>query len=182
MNDLVFAVDPGSIRSGWAVLDRHEQLLAGGLLLPDKIHIDSEFRINSMCQDLWQLLDEWRPNAIVIEYGSGKINIRRHHGQGSGMQIHGVSIGALWREAVAWWRALPAEQQLETKVILITENKWTRGVRKEERAAAIAAMFPKYNPAKDPGYDLADAVGLASWYQREHLLRAAELIKAQDKK
>lgn len=179
MNDVVFAIDPGSLKTGWAVLDGHEQLLAGGLILPDKIHIDSEFRIASMCRDLWDLLDEWQPKVILIEYGSGKINLRRHHGGGSGMQVHGISIGSFWREAVAWQRALPAEQQLETKVILITENRWTRGVRKEERAAAVAAMFPKYNSAKDPGYDVADAVGLACFYQRERLLRASELVQSK---
>lgn len=182
MNDVVFSLDPGSLKAGWAVLDSHEQLLAGGLILPNKIHIDSEFRIAQMCQDLWQLLDEWQPKVIILEYGSGKINPRRHHGGGSGMQVHGISIGSFWREAIGWRRALPAEQQLEVKVVLIVENRWTRGVRKEERAAAVAAMFPKYNPVKDPGYDLADAIGLASWYQRERLLRAAELVKAQDKK
>lgn len=182
MNDVIFALDPGSIRSGWAVLDGHEQLLAGGLILPNKIHIDSEFRIAQMCQDLWQLLDEWRPNAVVIEYGSGKINPRRHHGGGSGMQVHGISIGSFWRECIAWRRALSAEEQLEAKVILITENRWSRGISKKARAEAIAAMFPQYKIERDPSLDLADAIGLAVFYQRENLLRAAELVKAQDKK
>lgn len=176
MNDLIFAIDPGSLKTGWAVLNSHEQLLAGGLILPDKIHIDSEFRIASMCRELWRLLDEWQPKILVIEYGSGKINPRRHHGKGSGLQVHGISIGSLWREAIGWKRSMPVEQQLEVKIVLVKENDWTRGVPKRERAVAIAGMFSEYNTADDPSLDLADAIGLAVFYQREQTVRLAECL------
>lgn len=169
---LIFAIDPGSVRSGWALMRPGERLIKAGLLLPDKQTAPSEFRIAAMCHGLWQLLNLWLPRIILIEYGSGKVNPRRHHGQGSGLQVHGISVGALWREVVAWISWQPVENQINTEVVLVKENDWARGVTKRERAAAVAAMFPEYKMADDPGHDIADAVGLAVWYLRENKLRS----------
>lgn len=182
MNDVIFAIDPGSKKTGWAVMGAREKLIQAGLLLPDKQSTAPEFRIHRMCEDLRNLLDEMQPAVIVIEFTSGKVGRKRHHGGGAGLAIHGAATGALWRECLAWRRALPAEQQLEVKVELILENTWCRSITKKKRIDAVSAAFPQYDPEKDRGGDVADAIGLASWYQREHLLRAAELVKAQDKK
>lgn len=169
--DLVFSLDPSSTRTGWSIMQAPEQLVRFGLLLPDNPRAASEVRISNMCSGLWDLLNYWQPKTILLEYGSGKVNPRRHHGGGSGLQIHGISIGAIWREILAWLRYQPPEDQIRTKVHPIRENQWARSVRKEDRAVAIAAMFPEYNQADDPGLDVADAIGLAVWFLRENKVR-----------
>lgn len=170
-NDLIFSLDPGSVCTGWAVMRPPERLIRAGLLLPEKRTAPSEFRVAAMCHSLWQLLNLWLPRIILIEYGSGKVNPRRHHGQGSGLQVHGISVGALWREVVAWIRWQPVENQIGTKIHLIRENDWTRQVPKADRIDAIASAYQGYKAADDTGGDIADAIGLNIFYQRERAVR-----------
>jgi len=182
LNDVIFSIDPGSIRSGWCVMKPPEELVRFGLLLPERQKSSSEVRINDICLGLWPLLDFWRPGVVLVEWTSGRLNRKRHSGSGQGLGVHGAATGALYREAVAWLRWQPAKNQLETKVVLIKENDWSRGIPKRNRAIAVAAMFTQYKIEDDQGGDIADAVGLAIFYLRENLLRAAELVGAQDKK
>lgn len=154
-----------------------EELVRAGLLLPDRQTASSESRIGEMCRGLWDLLNLWLPGTILIEWTSGKIGRKRHHGGGAGLAIHGIVTGALWRECLAWLRWQPPENQIGTKVHLIRENEWTRGVPKRERATAIAAMFTEYKMADDSGLDIADAIGLAVRYLREQKVRLAECLE-----
>jgi len=137
----------------------------------------SEFRINTMCSDLWQLLKKHQPTTVLVEWTSGRLNCRRHRGEGQGLAVHGAATGALWREALAWRRSLPAEQRIGVKVIVVRENDWTNGVPKSDRSTAIASMFPEYKIEQDAGGDIADAIGLACWYLKEQLVRLAECLK-----
>ena len=179
MDDIVFSLDPGSIRSGWALMKPPEQIIKAGLLLPDKQTALSEFRIGAMCHSLWQLLNLWMPKTILLEWTSGKIGKRHGSGGGAGLAIHGAATGALWREVLAWLSWQPPENQIGTNVILVRENDWTRGVPKKERAVAIACMFQEYKPEQDPGGDIADAIGLAAWWMREHRIRLVEAVGAR---
>lgn len=167
MNDLIFSLDPGSIKTGWAVMKAPEQLLQAGVLLPDKQAAGSDFRIHRICEDLRLLLAEWQPAVILIEWISGKVNPRRHHGKGAGLAVHGAATAAIWREALAWRRSFPAEEQIGVKVVLIPENTWTRGVNKKDRQIAIADMFPEYQIDQDRSGDISDSIGLSLWYQQE---------------
>lgn len=171
MNDIVFSLDPGSVRTGWALMKPPEELMQAGLLLPDKQTDPSETRIGDMCHGLWQLLNFYLPGTIVIEWTSGKVGERHGSGGGAGLAVHGAAIGALWRECIAWFRYQPPENQLKTKVILVKENVWTRGVPKKVRVEAIAAMFSEYKIENDKGFDIADAIGLTVWYLRERAVR-----------
>jgi len=177
MNDIVFAIDPGSIKTGWAVLESPDRLIEAGLLLPDKRAAAAEFRIDSMCQDLLQLLDKHRPETILIEWTSGHVGHKRHHGGGAGLAIYGISVGALWREVINWRRSLPTNDGIEVEIILVPENKWTRSVPKVDRQAAIADIFPEYQIKQDTGGDIADALGLAIWYLRRKIINLVEAIK-----
>lgn len=172
--DLVLALDPGSVQSGWAALDCSERICEAGILSPDIVKAESQFRIARMCEDLLQLLAEWEPGTIVIEWTSGKVGRRRHKGQGAGLAVHGAATGALWQAAESWRRSLPAEQQSETQIVLVNENTWTNGVPKPDRLAGIAAVFPQYDVRQDPRGDIGDAIGLALWYLRENRLHQAE--------
>jgi len=177
MNDLIFSIDPGSIRSGFAVVNRSQRLIEAGVLEGDKRTAGAEFRINDQCKDLWHLLDKHRPKTILIEWCSGKINHRRHKGTGQGLQIHGVATGALWCEIIAWRRTLPAEDAIQVNINLIPENTWTRQVPKRDRQIAIASMFQEYSIERDLGGDIADALGLAVWFLRHQLVKLAEYVK-----
>jgi len=178
MNDkLILSIDPGSLRTGWALMRKPEQLVKAGLLLPDKQAAPSELRIDAMCRGLWTLLNYWQPKTILIEWTSGKVGKRHGSGGGAGLAVHGAATGALYRECVAWLRWQPPQNQLETKVQVVRENVWTRGVPKKERAAAVAATFREYKPEQDPGGDIADAIGISIFYMREQRVRLARNVK-----
>jgi Holliday junction resolvasome RuvABC endonuclease subunit len=167
--NLIFSVDPSSTRTGWALMNRDERLLQAGVMLPDKIRSEPQFRIGRMCEDLRQLLTEFEPDHIVIEITSGKVGLRRHTGLGAGLAIYGMSIGALWREAEGWLRSLPVNKK--GRIHLVLENDWTGGVTKQERVAEVANVFSQYKIKDDPGGDIADAIGLAVWFIRENKMR-----------
>ena len=174
MDDLIFTLDPGSLRTGFACLTMEGQLREAGLLLPDKREAASEFRIGAMCGDLRELLEKWGPAVVVIEWTSGKVNTSRHKGAGAGLAVHGAATGALWRECEAWRRSLPAAMQGRTMIELVRENQWARGTPKAARQAAVAQEFPQYNPADDPGMDISDALALDRWWLRERAVRMLE--------
>ena len=115
MKDLIFSLDPGSKKTGWALMRAPERLIRAGLLLPDKQKNPSELRIAAMCRSLWDLLNHWQPRDIVIEWTSGKVQ-RRHKGGGAGLAVHGAATGAIWREVVAWLRYQLPENPSNTKV------------------------------------------------------------------
>lgn len=177
MSDIFFSLDPGSIRTGWALMRPGEKLIRAGLLLPDKKTAPSEFRIAAMCSSLWQLLNLWLPETILLEWTSGKISRRHGAGGGAGMAVLGAATGAIWRECVAWHRWQPIKNQLEIEIILIRENTWTRQVPKADRIDAVASAYPEYKAVDDPGGDIADAIGINVFYQRERAVRLAECLK-----
>ena len=167
MNGPIFAIDPSSTRTGWAVIQPPERLLQAGLLLPSKTRAASEFRIETMCQDLRDLLDEWQPTVVVIEWTSGKVNVKRHGGAGAGLAVYGIAIGALWQTAVVWAES----RESPAHVRCVDENQWTCGTSKRRRMAAAQCQFPEYHNAVDPGGDIADAIGLASWLLKERRVK-----------
>jgi len=174
MNEnLVFSLDPGSICSGWAVMDRNERLIEAGVLTPGKTGLASQIRIARMCEDLLQLLSEWQPGVVIVEWTSGKVVRSRHKGHGAGLAVHGAATGALWQAAESWRRSLPAGQQSETQILLITENLWTNGMPKGDRLAGIAAVFTRYNSKQDRTGDIGDAIGLALWHIQERRVQIA---------
>lgn len=181
-DDIIFSLDPGSIRAGWAVMKAGEQLIRAGLLLSGNQKASSEVRIGEICSGLWNLLNFWLPKTILIEWTSGKVGRRHGTGGGAGLAIHGAATGAVWRECLAWLRYQRPEKQLVTNVVLVKENTWTRQVPKADRIAVVAHTFREYKPEQDAGGDIADAISMSVWYQRERLLRAAELVGVQGMK
>lgn len=163
MNGPVLSIDPGSKRTGWAVLTQREQLLQAGLLTGDKGIDHAEFRITAMCRGLHELLEEWQPETVLIEWSSGHVGRRRHKGGGAGLATYGIAIGGLWQVAVAWARSCEPPAQVRC----IEENLWTNRVPKEDRVVAVAQRFREYRIEDDPGGDIADAIGLGLWWIRE---------------
>ena len=129
-------------------------------------------RIESMLADLFDLVLELHPQAIVIEDTSGKVS-RRHGGAGAGLAVYGKAVGAVWRTAVDMSVAdarnriamgLLAATGEAAAVVMVPENEWTGGIGKRRRAMRIAAEFPGYRIEQDPGGDAADAIGLGRWW------------------
>lgn len=166
MSRLVLSIDPGSKRTGWAVLTQREQLLQAGVLTGDKTTDPAEFRIAAMCRGLRELLEEWQPGTVLIEWSSGHVGRRRHNGGGAGLAVYGIAIGALWQVAVVW-STLGEPRERQARVRCIEENLWTNRVPKEDRVAAVAQRFREYRIEDDPGGDVADAIGLGLWWIRE---------------
>jgi len=158
----ILALDPSSTRTGYALLDEQEKLLEAGFLSPRKRTDPPAERIAAMVEDLLGLLHTLEPAAVVIEWTTGKVGRRRHHGAGAGLAVYGAALGALWQAACFHAR------QAGGRVELAVENEWTDGRPKAERAAAIARLYPQYQAERDPGGDMADAIGLGGWWIRRH--------------
>jgi len=135
------------------------------VLTGDKTTDPAELRVAAMCRGLRELLDEWQPGTVLIEWSSGHVGRRRHKGAGAGLAVYGIAIGALWQVAMAWSTSgEPRERQAQ--VCCLKENLWTNGVPKEDRIAAVAQRFREYRIEDDPGGDIADAIGLGLWWIR----------------
>ena len=158
----IATVDPSSTLTGWALGDERGRLLDGGLLSP-KAAATAPLRIDQMCDDLVELLDQLIPDVVVIEWTSGHVG-KRHGGRGAGLPTYGTAVGALGCDARRWC------QRTERHFIRVDENDWTDGVKKKNRQAVISAMFPQYDPSMDGGGDVSDAIGLMVWYSRQWLL------------
>ncbi len=180
MSERVFSLDPGSKQTGWAVLDTDEHLLDAGLLLPDRTRDDAGERLEAMMRDLVRLLVQHQPAVIVIEWTSGKVNTNRHKGGGAGLAIYGVAVGALWATCLEW-AEISRTAGRPCQVVRLPENEWTAGRPKQRRSiggrAAVSRVdliehrFPQqYIPEKDPGGDVADAIGVNLWYQHKQKL------------
>jgi hypothetical protein len=176
MERTILSLDPSSTATGWALLDLAGRIVQGGIIKSDKLRNEPQFRIKSMAEEFRQLLNEFGPGIVIIEITSGKVGLNRHKGSGSGLSIYGMAVGYLWAVTDCWLRQLPAEQQGQTQIVPIRENLWCRGISKADRIAAVACEFPEYNPADDPGGDLADAVSLGQWYLKEHRARLVEAV------
>jgi hypothetical protein len=159
----ILSLDPSSTLTGWASMHRSGQLLEAGLLRPDSRRDASWDRVCSLSDSLWELLEEVRPGTILIEWSSGKIG-KRHHGLGAGLAVYGCGVGGQAMIAREWARAHPG-----VRIEAVLENTWTRSAPKSHRTAAIVAMYPAYaaSAGEDAGGDIADAIGLATWWIRE---------------
>jgi hypothetical protein len=183
MSERIFSLDPGSKQSGWAVLAYPgEQLLDAGLLLPARTRDGVPERLTAMKADLLALLTRHQPAAIVIEWTSGKVVASRHGGGGAGLPIYGVAVGALWQVCEQWVAGMRRAGG-RCDVVLVPENEWTQGRPKQRhqiggratlsRVDLIQHRYPEYVPEKDPGGDVADAIGVNLWYQRKRKMLAA---------
>lgn len=171
-----FAIDPGLTTTGWSAMEDGQVLVAGGLLKPRPRTGEVGVRIDSLCEQLYRLLDDYKPLDVVIEVTSGHVNRGRHKGAGAGLGIYGMAVGELHRQC-KWWASLHSHGQCYPQVHRIEENLWTARRPKVKRVDTARLMFPQYDPAQDPGGDLADALMLNCWFQSQRKLQALEALK-----
>jgi len=161
-NNYILGLDPSSTVCGFAVKD-DLRLVEAGLLIPDK-NQQSFFRIRQMRLDLIILLEKFRPGIVLVEWTKGKVNISRHKGCGAGLAVYGAGMSGIATQADIWC------QENNSMIIPILENVWTRGVVKRARQAAVTSQYREYQTGKDPGGDIADAIGIIDYWQKENLI------------
>jgi len=173
----LLAVDPSSKCVGYAVMTGMEpgELVDGGCLTPSvdrgllpaypnwlgvQAHLQGVElmhwrRIMSLGVELMRVIDEAKPDAIVIEIPSGKFGTGAKHGGRGSLTTYGLAAGML--SGICRRHGVP--------VIPVTERQWTAGQgNKRKRQAVIAAYYRRYVCNKDPGADVADAIGLGRWW------------------
>ena len=156
---MLLSLDPSSTCTGYAVFDGPDKLVDGGLLNPSE-RLSPLQRITDMCQELDDIASDFSIDRCVIEITTGKVSTR-HKGSGAGLGIYGFAVGVIYERA----RSL-----FDGKIDAIRENVWTAGTKKHNRQLAATMRFPGYDPDKDKGMDLSDAIALGIWwYDRQFL-------------
>jgi len=171
---IVVGVDPGSHRTGFAVLAPRrgpvaaDWLIDAGVIRPSKTRRTMEDRVEGMVEEITAIIRTAGEDSsegfarVAIEIPSGKVGTGSRRGATTSLIVYGFAAGAIWAAACA---------ASDNHCYAVTERAWTRGVPKARRAYLIAAKFPHYRTAMaaDVGLDAADAIGLALWsFERRH--------------
>lgn len=164
----LLAIDPASIRTGYAYL-RDGKVHDAGYLSGAKGDEEPIDRILTMCGELRTLVGEILPDLVVIEVTSGHVGRKRHKGGGAGLPTYGMAVGGIYVYATVL-----AEEYMHD-VWPVKENVWTHGIPKEHRQGEVALYEPRYSEAyaRDPGGDVADAIGIGWWALGELARRKA---------
>lgn len=169
----LLALDPSSTRTGYAVLRGDRTIIEAGVIRPKRVVKALADRVRSVLVEVSTLLNEHRPTACVVEL-PGTVMYRRQlmAVAGSTNRVAGVSkrlvmyaaaAGAVYGAMVAVSNLLPW-----TMIVAGVEaTTWTRGKAKADRAMWLKLEYPKYDPATDPGGDVADAIELGLWWLTE---------------
>jgi Holliday junction resolvasome RuvABC endonuclease subunit len=152
----ILALDVSSSATGWAVLDGAKPVLEAFDLIRPPARLDSVVRIDAMVARVGVIAEDYAPDAVVMEWSSGKVHGRL--GRIPGLAVLGQAQGAV--------RA--ALRAAEWPVKTVSENDWTGGKSKARRSQLIACEFPAYGrwSGNDPGFDVADAIGIGCWWLR----------------
>ncbi len=170
----LLTLDGSSTAIGAAVSPALSKLL-DGVLIDDKAECPYK-RFDAMLKDVDKLVTQWKPRVILIESpapqqpakkvidketGQEKVVVRR--GQGN----YGLAVGRLYEHIKLMHGITPQVVQADV---------WTNQVPKMIRQEWIAAAYAKfgYDPAKDPGADLSDAIGMAEWWWTRNMVGAAK--------
>ena len=156
-NTTVLAIDPSITCTGYAVLtDSGDRLVAGGLIKPKRTDERMD-KIRYICECVDRLVLDYTPDVAIIELTSGKVNRGRHTGGGAGLAVYGMCVGAVWK-------LLSNYDTHQT--FGVYENDWTKGKGgKVKRKIICSLVYPnQYDPDKDSGGDLADAILIGRWF------------------
>lgn len=155
----ILALDPASTRTGYANFTASHNLYDAGYLTGADGDKEATDRILTMCHELETLIDDRRPDLVVIEVTSGHVGTKRHKGGGAGLGVYGMAVGAIYVCACM------LSERCGHEVWPVKENVWTRGIPKVTRRREVAMQVPRYKDAfaKDAGGDVADAINLGWW-------------------
>lgn len=158
----ILTLDPSSTAIGYC-FGREGSVLDAGVVTPAKKSAPAIQRIESMADQLGELITGSCIQRVVIEMPSKHVNRGRHGGSGAGLAVYGMAVGFVWGRVQSWG--------LGSNVDLVDPETWTHGRAKAMRILRVQAELPGYDPAKDKGGDCADAVCLMWWWFQEQRLR-----------
>jgi hypothetical protein len=164
---VILALDPSSTCIGWAVFDETGgDAIDFGVLRPTPRKGTANEHIMSLAEQLRGLIYLKRPvKNIVIEDCDGKVG-RAVRAGAHNQDIYGKAVGFYWCVAVGF---VPAPT-----IHMVPVRTWTRGRPKAQRTYSIATRYGNgggYDASKDPGGDVADAIGLGEWWMVENKLK-----------
>lgn len=164
---MILALDPSSSRCGYALMQAPDVLAEAGLLLPGKTRDAAIQRIPAIAYDLASLIVEAKPATILIEV-SMTCHGRAGKAGAATLHVYGMAVGYLW--AIC-------EQRAPGRVCTIEANTWTKGRPKDKRIDDVARLFPQYQRGRDPGGDMADAIGIGRYWLLWERLITTKVVK-----
>lgn len=163
---IVLGVDASSKATGLAFIrsataTEHAQCLSLDLLKPTASW-PFHSRVDWLCDQIHKRLPGYAghvPALVVLEQTDGALWMARARASAWASSVVPLAgAQAAIRETIR--RAFPLAK-LET----YTSTQWTQRKPKDERAAWLKSAVPAYRgiAARDAGFDVADALGLAIW-------------------
>lgn len=146
----LLSLDPSSSIVGYAVMRGAGHLVEAGRIKPSKTTLKSLARIREFGEEVRALIDEMKPDRVVIETP----NPRAYRTNGAGLTIYGMAVGFIVATVDA--SGVPYD--------CVDACDWTKGVEKGKRTRLIALKYPQYRMDADSGMDAADAIGLGDWW------------------
>ena len=166
----ILGIDPSISRTGWAIVDGAGGLGDFGVFASSAAKGTTADRTTVLCRNVIKLALSQCPDVIVVEVPSRHVWRRVAASGGAGLAIYGFAAGAVYAtlqgDLAATWEMAEA-----------VAGKWNGNEKKATRQQAMKAMFPSYRDTKDPGGDIADAIGLGLWWVNEQ--RMQRLLSAK---
>lgn len=161
VGETVLALDVSSSCVGYALMRAglEPDAIDFGLITPPS-GLDVVRRSLSLAEQAVQLVKATEPNLVIIETTSG---YTYRSDRSSSLASLAFAQGSVHDRVFV---AVSPDIRVET----VSELEWTKpakGARlsKEERSEAIRRAFPEYDAEaeSDPGFDIADSLGIAQW-------------------
>lgn len=159
----ILALDPSSTCCGYCLAEPRVgygmRCIEAGVIKPTPRKGTALERADRIASYVAALVAETPPAEIVIEIPAMR---PPRHARGMatrGQANYGLAVGLILSAA----RAAAYPRPVHT----VTADTWTR-TAKAKRLGAVMATVPTYDPATDPGMDMADAILLARWWMDNH--------------
>lgn len=169
----VLGVDPGTIRTGWGVIERRGQKLefhAGGTIIPKGFHSLHE-RLRVIHTGVVEVIDRWQPHVLSIEKAFMAYNVQSAFRLGeargvillaasqAGLRISEYNPTEIKTAVVGYGRA--GKQQVQEAVLALLSNGKRMAVQNfptsQDATDALAAAICHFNSSR-----LAERVQAAS--------------------
>lgn len=154
----IITIDPSLTSTGWclAMHDKHRAInvVSVGRILPTGRGCVRE-RARRIASDLIDVINEAKPDVVVIEVPSGHVT-SRHKGGGSGLATYGMAVGIVLNELI--------HAVGDSRVVDVEESAWTGSRSQGGRRKIALKHFASLRDITDPGRDVSDAVALAVWW------------------
>jgi Holliday junction resolvasome RuvABC endonuclease subunit len=156
----LLSLDVSSTASGYAIFGNGANDLGPFGVIKPRGRWEAVERIKLIVDAVVTVLTTHHPASIVMEWNAGKAG---HWTATGGRKVSGLAV--LGQAQGAVWQAI---RERGYAVETVTEDEWTKRVKKEERAESIASQFSEYRDyfaeGRDSGFDAADAIGLGRWF------------------